>query len=93
MLHSDEVVTYQLLITPSAHRQLRKLPEQAQRQIEAKLLLLCADPFAPGLDVKKLQGEEHLRLRVGRYRVIYEMLNAVLTVKVIAVGHRKNVYH
>lgn len=84
---------YQLLYTPSARKQLRKLPQRVQQQIKSKIDTLCEDPFTPELDIKKLKGEEYCRLRVGKYRVIYEIAQGVLTIKIIAVGHRKEVYH
>lgn len=86
-------MTYRLLYTPSAQKQLRKLPRQVQQQIEKGVEALCVNPFAPELDIKKLRGQEYLRLRIGKYRVIYALLNNVLTIKIIAVGHRREVYH
>jgi mRNA interferase RelE/StbE len=44
------------------------------------------------INVKKLSGREAWRIRVGKYRIIYEIDDGKLTILVILVGHRKEVY-
>lgn len=52
---------------------------------------MARNPFPGG--VKKLQGEEKIyRVRVGDYRIIYEVQSAVLVVLVLKIGHRREVY-
>ena len=41
---------------------------------------------------KKLKGRDSYRIRVGNYRVIYEIFDNILTVEVIDLGHRKDIY-
>ena len=41
---------------------------------------------------KKLKGKSTYRIRVGDYRVIYDILNEILVIEVVDVGHRKNIY-
>ena len=83
---------YELRISNSARKQLIKLPASIQKTINVKLVKLCADPFAQGLDVKKLHGRDGYRLRIGDYRAIYELENNKLVLTVITVGHRKKIY-
>lgn len=70
-----------------ARRQLKKLPVQAQAEIESAVADFAATNRG---DVKKLQGRDGYRLRVGVYRVIMDLNGAVLTI--LAVGDRKNIY-
>jgi mRNA interferase RelE/StbE len=62
------------------------------RRIRAKVLALAADPVAPSNNVKKLVGVEGYRLRVGDWRVIYTLRHRELTIVVIGVGYRSEVY-
>jgi mRNA interferase RelE/StbE len=85
-------MTYTLLIEPTARKQMKSLPQRTQKQIRSKLDLLCEAPRQAGLDVKKLQGRDGYRLRVGDYRVIYTLDDGRLIVRVIDVGHRQGIY-
>ena len=62
------------------------------RRIRSKILALARDPRAPNNNVKKLAGVEGFRLRVGDWRVIYTANQQTLTVLVIRVGHRSEIY-
>lgn len=76
-----------------AGRQLRKLDPTARLAIIAALESLALDPHAPNPNVKPLRGEDgRLRLRVGDYRVVYDLYDDELVVWVIKLGHRKQVY-
>lgn len=81
---------YTVLILPSAQKQLSKLPNAIATRIEDKLLELEGDPRPPGC--KKLKGRDAWRIRIGDYRVIYEIHDGKLIVTVITIGHRKEVY-
>ena len=81
---------YTVLILPSAQKQLSKLPNTIASRIEDKLLELEQDPRPPGC--KKLRGRDAWRIRIGDYRVIYEINDGRLIVTVIAIGHRREVY-
>jgi len=82
---------YELSFRPAALRQLRKLDPQVVRRIKAATTDLCADPRPHG--AKALAGQHGwLRIRVGDYRIIYEVRDSELTVLVIQIGHRSQVY-
>jgi mRNA interferase RelE/StbE len=81
---------YSVLILPSAQKQMNKLPNAIATRIEDKLMELEEDPRPPGC--KKLKGREAWRIRIGDYRVIYEINDGRLIVTVITVGHRRDVY-
>lgn len=84
---------YRVLFKPSAERAFLALPRDIQKRLDKRLLALQDNPRPPG--VKALTGEPGvLRLRVGDYRVLYEVHDAVLIVLVLVlkVAHRGDVY-
>jgi len=81
---------YTVEITSSAQRQFKKLPETIQDQLIPKILALEANPRPTG--VKKLQVFEYYRIRMGDYRVVYSINDKVHLIKVLDLGHRKDIY-
>ena len=81
-------VTY----TADAIKALTGMDRTIARRIRAKILALARDPRAPNNNVRKLTGIEGYRLRVGDWRVIYTLKHEILTVVVISVGHRREIY-
>jgi mRNA interferase RelE/StbE len=82
---------YEPRFRPAALRQLRKLDPQVARRIKAATDGLCGDPRPHG--VKALSGQHGwLRIRVGDYRIIYEVRDSELVLLVIQIGHRSEVY-
>lgn len=84
---------YSVKLTGRASKDLKKLPKEVKRKIIESLELLQINPFAEILQFKKLRGGSNLyRIRIGNYRVIYEVKADLLIIIVIRVGHRKDVY-
>lgn len=84
-------MSYEVKFSKGAKKQFRKLPLDVQERIQTKINDLAIEPRPNG--VKKLQGDDNsYRLRVGDYRVIYEVVDNVLIVTVIKVGHRSEIY-
>jgi mRNA interferase RelE/StbE len=82
---------YQVLIVRSAERQLKKLPPPAQRKIAAVIMSLAIEPRPYGS--KKLTGTANsYRVRVGDYRIIYDIFDREIVVSVLKLGHRKDIY-
>ena len=82
---------YRVEWRPAAARALRKLPQQIQKRIGAKVDALAEAPRPP--DAVKLSGEKNVwRVRVGAYRILYIPEEALLLVLVVDVGHRREVY-
>jgi mRNA interferase RelE/StbE len=76
-----------------AFRQLRAIPQSAALTILRALAPLGDDPRRTDADVGKLAGyEDRYRLRVGDYRVIYEVMDGQLVILVVGVGHRREIY-
>jgi mRNA interferase RelE/StbE len=78
--------------TAEAIRSLSRMDSRIAKRIRSKVLALARDPNAPNNNIKKLTGVEGFRLRVGDWRVVYVLRHQALTVIVIRVGHRSEVY-
>ena len=84
-------MTYRVEFAPLAHRQIRKLTREVQKRIMERAEQLALDPRPPG--VRKLVDESNLyRVRLGEYRIIYQIRDQELVVLVVKVGHRREVY-
>lgn len=81
---------YTVVLAKPAQKQLDKLPNAVANSIIEEIFALSNNPRPAGC--KKLKGSDSFRIRVGNYRVIYEIFDRMLIVKVIAVGHRKDIY-
>ena len=76
-----------------AVRQLRAIPQTAALTILRALTPLGDDPRRPDADLKKLAGyTDRYRLRVGDYRVIYEIVDEQLIILIVGVGHRREAH-
>lgn len=82
---------YTILFKHSADRALQRLPESLQKRIVAQVDELAHDPRPQG-SVKLAGQVEMWRIRIGSYRVIYEIQDDRLIVLVLRVAHRKDVY-
>jgi mRNA interferase RelE/StbE len=83
-------VTYRLVIKPSAGKELERLGDQVLRRVDAAILRLRENPQPQG--VKKLTGVPLYRIRVGTYRVVYEIDHVRKQITVVTIGHRREVY-
>jgi mRNA interferase RelE/StbE len=84
-------VSYHVEFTVAAARQVKKLPRLARDRILDAIEDLGEDPRPHR--AKKLVGEQTAwRIRVGDYRVIYDVLDAELTVTIVRAAHRREVY-
>jgi mRNA interferase RelE/StbE len=81
---------YRVVLSKSVEKQLHKLAADIQPRILKRLSDLESNPRPA--DVKKLKGRDAWRIRIGDYRVIYEIRDRVLQVIVITIGHRGDVY-
>jgi mRNA interferase RelE/StbE len=82
---------YALLIKRSAERDLRQLPRATFERVNKRILALRDDPRPHG--VRKLAGAlEGWRIRVGDYRILYQIDDGAQTVTIVRVKHRREVY-
>ncbi len=83
-------MTYSVEILRSAQHQLSKIDRQDQLRIIDAIKTLAENPRPAGC--KKLSGRPAFRIRIGPYRVIYEVDDNQTRILVAAIGHRKEIY-
>jgi mRNA interferase RelE/StbE len=83
---------YRVVTTKSFAKALAKLPLNWQKRIVAKIKEVAVDPYAPNNNLTKLQGRDGYRLRVGDWRVVYELQDKRLVMLVLDVGPRGDIY-
>ena len=84
-------MSYQIFVKPAAQRQLKKLTVAVQKDLIALIESLSDEPRPSGC--KKLkQRQNQYRVRLGDYRIIYSIEDLSLIVRVIKVGHRRDIY-
>lgn len=84
-------MAYRVDLAAAARRELRGLDSGVRDRILRALINLEADPRPPS--VKKLKGNDNYwRIRVGDYRIIYEIRDQLLIVLVVPIAHRREAY-
>ena len=82
---------YRIEFSHRAAKAYRVLPEDMRRRIEPKIDALADHPRPHG--ARKIEGEETAyRVRVGDYRILYEVHDRPLLILIMNVGHRREVY-
>jgi len=83
---------YTIVTTRSFAKALSRLPVNWQKRIVEKIKEVAVDPYAQHNSVTKLQGREAYRLRIGDWRVIYELHDDRLELWALEVGARGGIY-
>jgi mRNA interferase RelE/StbE len=84
------MASYELKFKKSVAKDLRAFPNTDVKSIMQRILSLSDDPRPPGCE--KLSGQERYRVHQGIYRIIYEIPDTALTILVVKIGHRREVY-
>lgn len=85
------MIAYQVTIADSAKKELKSLPSDVTQRVWDKIRELPENPRPPGC--KKLHGyKSRWRIRIGHYRVVYDIDDAQRTVDITRVAHRREVY-
>ena len=84
------MASYKIVFKQSVAKDLRQIPDKDVPRILQRIDGLADDPRPAGAE--KLSGEEKYRIRQGRYRILYKIDDNVITVTVVKVGHRRDVY-
>jgi mRNA interferase RelE/StbE len=85
------MATYQIEWKKSALRELKRLDRKIIPRVISAVESLSTDPFPSG--VRKLQGSDNTyRVRVGQYRIVYEIFQARIVIVILRVRHRKDAY-
>ena len=83
---------YRVFTTRSFDKALARLPLNWQKRIVAKIREVAANPYSPNNNLTKLQGRDGYRLRVGDWRIIYELQDDRLVMLVLEVASRGGIY-
>jgi mRNA interferase RelE/StbE len=84
-------MTYEIIITKSIQKQLDNLPNNIQERVYEKIAQLAEEPRPDG--VVKLKGyDNEYRIRIGDYRLVYEIQDEQLIVLLVQCKHRRDVY-
>lgn len=86
------MAVYRIVFTKQAYKALRKMPATTAARIRERLNRLAEDPHAAHPNVIKLQNRPGYRMRVGDWRVIYEIQDEELLVLVLKVASRGAIY-
>jgi mRNA interferase RelE/StbE len=85
------MTSYKIEWKQSAKKELKKLDRQIIPRILQAVESLADNPYSSGS--KKLIGSKsNYRLRVGDYRIVYNIQSSILTIEIIKVGHRRDIY-
>jgi mRNA interferase RelE/StbE len=82
--------SYEIEFTASAYKEIKKLPPQIRLRILGAIYKLELNPRIG--QVRPMVGVKSWRLKVGEYRIIYDILDKQLLILIIRVRHRKNAY-
>jgi mRNA interferase RelE/StbE len=81
---------YKVYFRESVEKDIRVIPKKDLRKILQRIELLASEPRPLGCE--KLTGQERYRIRQGRYRIVYSVQDDKLTVWIVKVAHRKDIY-
>ncbi len=84
------MAAYSIYFKRSVRKDLGSIPKKDLVRILDRIARLAEDPRPPGCE--KLTADEKYRVRQGRYRIVYSIQDQELTVWVVKVAHRKDVY-
>lgn len=84
-------MAYEVRLSKAAEKFLNRQDDTTFKRIAKAAADLGTDPYPAGC-VKLAGSEKDFRIRVGDYRLIYEVRNEILVVLVLKIGHRKDIY-
>ena len=83
-------MTYKILIKPSARRELEGLDNTTLQRVDKAIISLAENPHPRGS--KKLAGIPLYRVRVGTYRILFEINDTKEQITIVSIGHRRDIY-
>ena len=84
------MAAYKVYFRESVEKDFNSIPKKDLTKILSRIRALTNNPRPPGCE--KLTGQERYRVRQGRYRIVYSIQDDVLTIWIVKVGHRKDIY-
>jgi mRNA interferase RelE/StbE len=83
---------YKVVMTEKVVKAMQIIPKADVGRFMRKIAIIAKNPYAPLSFVKRLKNSQNFRFRFGDYRGVYNVLDKVLTITVIDVAHRKDIY-
>ena len=83
-------MTYKIIFVAKIEKQLKKISKKDAQNIIRKIDNLATNPRSQ--DVKKLSGFNLYRIRSGNYRIVYQIKDKILSILIVTVAHRKDIY-
>jgi mRNA interferase RelE/StbE len=84
------MAAYKVYFRASVEKDFASIPRSDLKKILQRIKTLAENPRPPGCE--KLTGQDRYRVRQGRYRIVYSIHDDELTVWIVKVGHRKDIY-
>jgi mRNA interferase RelE/StbE len=84
------MAAYEVYFKAPVEKDFRDIPKKDLKRILQRIKSLAIEPRPSGCE--KLTGQERYRLRQGRYRIVYSIQDKKLTVWIVKVSHRKDIY-
>lgn len=84
---------FEIHFSKSAGKYIKKLDKPTKERIKRALLLLAENPYDTNLDIRRLAGyDDSFRLRIGKYRVLYKIMDNEIVIFVFDVDSRGDIY-
>jgi len=83
---------YKIVMTEKVVKALKKISKSDVDKFMRKLTIIAKNPYAPLPFVKRLKNTQNFRFRFGVYRGVYNVVDMILTITVIDMAHRKDIY-
>jgi len=84
------MAAYKIYFKKSVLKDIKSIPDKDMRRIMKRIESLSKNPRPPGHE--KLSDQDFYRIRQGNYRIVYSIKDNILTVWVIKIGHRRDIY-
>ena len=84
------MANYKLIFKKSVAKDLRTIPSSDIKKILKRIELLSDNPLP--VNAEKLSGQQRYRIRQGNYRILYEIDDMIVSITIVKVGHRRDVY-
>ncbi len=85
-------LTYKIKLYKSFTKEVKVLPSRDYQKLIKSIHQLATNPYPAGFKKLKTSEDDYFRIRVGNYRVIYQVNAEEVEILIIKVGHRKDVY-
>jgi len=85
------MASYRIEVSATAEKQIRKLKREDQIRVLRAIRPLATEPIPPG--TRKVRGYDDIyRIRVGTFRILYQIQGRRLLIIILKIGHRRDIY-